>query len=132
MANKGGGPSKVGQALNYKNSKRWSSNRQRKLMKLFEAHPNNRQIEQALEGELKYRRRTPTVRFWSSTRRRTAQLFKRFKGVFHPEVFSNNEKVSIPALLLKGPYSDFKAPPANEKTMFSLGARVHTKGLQWR
>lgn len=132
MANKGGGPSKVAQGLNYKNSKRWSSNRRRKLEKLWMEHPNNKQIEEALNTELKYRRRTPTTPFWSSTRRNMAQLFKRFKGVVHMEVFSNNEKISVPALLLKGPYSSFKAPPANEKTMFQLGMRVHTGGLAWR
>lgn len=132
MANKSGGPSKVAQGLNYKNSKRWSSNRRRKLEKLWLQYPNNKQIEQALNTEFKYRRRIPTVRFWSSTRRNLATLFKRFKGVVHQDLFSNNEKLSVPALLLKGPYSNHKGHSANEKTMFQLGTRVHTGGLQWK
>lgn len=123
MANKGGGASKVSQANNYKTSKVWERNRTRRLKKLLETQPNNEQIIKAL-GNIHYRRKTPTTPFWSKTRIKIAGLFKRYTGRVDMNMFSNNEKVSTPALLTKGPYSEYKAPPANEKTMFTLGERA--------
>lgn len=123
MANKSGGASKTGQAVDYKNSKRWEKNRRRKLEKLIKLHPNNEQLKTALSS-IVYRRKTPKVRFWSSTRRNIAGLFKRFTGRVDMNIFSNNEKVSVPALLTPGPYSKMKPPPFTEKGMFSIGSRV--------
>lgn len=125
MANKTS-PGRVAQSTSYKNSKRWERNRRKKLQKLLEKHPNNKQIEAALNN-IVYRRKTPANPFWSSTRKRLAYLFKLYKGVVHQEIFSNNEKVSLPALLLQGPYSMVKFPNANEKTMFQLSTRVRYK-----
>jgi hypothetical protein len=123
MANKSGGASKVSQANNYKTQKLWERNRTRRLKRLLITQPNNEQVLKAL-GNIHYRRKTPTTPFWSKTRINQARLFKMFCGFVDMNMFSNNEKVSNPALLTKGPYSEFKAPPANEKTMFSLGERA--------
>ena len=123
MANKGGGASKVGQANSYKTNKTWERNRTRRLKRLLITQPNNEQIIKAL-GNIHYRRKNPVAPFWSHSRIAQARLFKSFCGRVDMNMFSNNEKLSIPALLTKGPYSEHKAPPANEKTMFSLGERA--------
>lgn len=126
MANKSGGSSKTGQAADYKSSKRWEKNRRRKLEKLILLQPNNEQLKTALSN-IVYRRKTPKVRFWSSTRRHIAGLFKRFTGHVDMNMFNNNEKISNPALLTPGPYSKMKPPPFTEKGMFSIGSRVRYK-----
>lgn len=130
MANKSGGASKTGQAASYKANRVWEKNRLRKLRRALKNHPNNEQIMTALKGVV-YRRKTPTVRTWSSSKRRIAQLFKMFSGHVDLQMFSNNEKVAVPATLSHRMKWDFKAPPVNEKTMFSLGVRAHTGGNQW-
>lgn len=130
MANKSGGASKVGQANNYKSQKLWERNRIRKLKKLMALHPNNEQLAKALNN-VHYRRKTPTTPFWTSTRRRQAQLFKQFCGRVDMDMFSNNEKISGPALFSPGPYSKLRFPPVSEKIMFQIGARAHFKGTPW-
>jgi hypothetical protein len=122
MANKSGGASKVGQALNYKNSKRWESNRRKRLMNLELEQPNNAQIGEALKN-LRYRRRVPTAPFWSHSRIRIAQLFKRFRGAVDMGMFNNNEKVSTPAILSYNPRTP-KQKPFSEKGMFSIAERL--------
>ena len=65
---------------------------------------------------------------WSSTKRRVAVLMKEFKGVCHPEIFSTNEKVSSPALMLPGPFSVVaKTKSTSEFGMFTLEARAVVK-----
>lgn len=122
MANKSSGASKVGQALNYKNSKRWESNRRRRLMNLEILQPNNTQIGEALKN-LKYRRRVPTTPFWSHSRIRVAQLFKMFRGAVDVAMFNNNEKIAIPATLSYNQNTP-KQKPFSEKGMFSIAERV--------
>lgn len=131
MANKSGGASKTGQAAGYKANKTWEKNRLRKLRRALKRSPDNEQILTALKGVV-YRRKTPTVRTWSASKIRIAELFKMFSGHVDLAMFSNNEKVSVPATLShRMKWTDYKAPPVNEKTMFSIGIRMHTGGNQW-
>lgn len=130
MANKSGGASKTGQAANYKNNKTWERNRLRKLRRALKAHPNNKQIAAAVNGVV-YRRRTPTNPIWSSSKIRIAKLFKQFSGHVDIAIFNSQEKVAASAQLSHRMKWEYKAPPANEKTMFSIGARMHSGGRQW-
>ena len=122
MSNKAGN-SKSGQAAEYKSSKRWETNRRRKLERALKSHPNNLQIVEAHKN-ISYRRCTPKTRNWTKTKIRLASLLKRFVGVCHQDMFSNNEKTSVPATLRSGPNSKLKPKPFSEKSMFSLGERV--------
>lgn len=123
MANKSGA-SKESQAATYKSTKRWETNRLAKLIRAQKLHPNNAQIAAAMKN-IHYRRKTPTTAFWSSTRRQAAILMKTFKGVCHPEIFSTNEKVSVPALTLPGPFSvPAKTKSTSDFGMFTLEARA--------
>jgi hypothetical protein len=127
MANKSGGASKVSQASNYKTSKRWETNRIKRLKKLMEKHPNNKQLELAIKN-VHYRRKTPKTREWTKTQIYVASLFKLFTGRVDRDMFSNNEKVSQQATLRYYPDPNYVAPKLNEKSMFSLGARARFKG----
>ena len=123
MANKKGA-SKEAQAASYKGTKRWETNRLAKLLRAQRLHPNNEQIATAMKN-IHYRRKTPTTQTWSSTKRRVAMLMKEFKGVCHPEIFSTNEKVSIPALMLPGPFSvAAKSKSTSDFAMFTLETRA--------
>lgn len=130
MANKSGGASKTGQAATYKTMKRWETNRKRRLENLLLKNPENKEVELALKN-IRYRRKTPTTPFWSSTRRRVAGLFKLYTGRVNMDIFSNNEKVAGPALMVAGPYSKMRYPNVQEKTMFSIGVRARVGAQQW-
>lgn len=130
MANKSGGASKTGQAASYKANRVWEKNRLRKLRKALKDHPNNEQILTALKGVV-YRRRTPTVRVWSKTKINIARLYKTFSGHVDLMIFNNQEKVAAGAQLGHRMKWNYKPPAVNEKTMFSLGVRVHTGGKTW-
>lgn len=127
MGNKSKSGGAEAQSSNYKNSKRWESNRKRKLLKAQKAQPNNLQIAEALKN-IKYRRKTPTTKFWSPTRRRIAELFKLFTGSVNTEMFSNNEKLATAALLARSNIVLKKTPGFSENTMFSIGARLSNQG----
>jgi hypothetical protein len=123
MANKSGA-SKESQASSYKGTKRWETNRLAKLLRAQKNHPNNEQIATAIKN-IHYRRKTPTNPTWSSSKRRIAGLMKEFKGICHPEIFSTNEKVSTPALMLPGPFSvAVKTKSTSDFGMFTLEARA--------
>jgi hypothetical protein len=123
MANKSGA-SKESQAASYKGTKRWETNRLAKLLRAQRRHPNNEQITAAMKN-IHYRRKTPTTAMWSNTKRRVARLMKEFKGVCHPEIFSTNEKVSSPALMLPGPFSvAVKSKSTSDFGMFTLETRA--------
>lgn len=130
MANKSGGASKVGQAAGYKANRVWEKNRLRKLRRALKRSPDNPQILEAMKGVV-YRRKTPTVRSWSKTKIQIARLYKVFSGHVDMTIFNNQEKVAAGAQLGHRMKWDFKAPAANEKTMFSLGVRAHTGGRSW-
>lgn len=108
----------------YKSSKRWETNRMRKLERALKRNPENKQIETAMKNMV-YRRRTPTNRVWSHSMRRQAELFRRFVGRVYPDMFSSNEKLSGPALVKAGTAQ--KAKPFDQSQMFALGTRAVTK-----
>lgn len=129
MANKNSGNSKTSQANNYKTGKVWERNRLKRLKKLLTEQPNNKQIPLAISN-VRYRRKTPTTPFWSHSMINTAVLFKQFVGRVSLDIFNKNEKVAGTALLLKGPYSEYKAAVTQpEKTMFQLGTRARWGGM---
>lgn len=130
MGNAKSGVGRDAQLTNYKNAKVWERNRIRKLLKTQKLQPNNKQVEEALKVVV-YRRKTPKTRVWSKTKIHEAQLYKYFSGHVNLEIWSNNDKISIPAQLSHRMKWNYKPLPANEKIMFSLGARAHTRGNQW-
>jgi len=106
----------------YKSSRRWETNRKRKLARALKRNPENTQIETAMKNMV-YRRKTPTNRVWSHSMRRQAELFQRFVGCVYMDMFSSNEKLSGPALTKPGTAQ--KQKPFDQSRMFSLGARAH-------
>ena len=80
MANKSTSANAKNAAQVYKTSRRWETNRLKRLKRALKRNPENaEQIETAMKS-LVYRRKTPSTSVWSSTDRRTAQLFKKFTG----------------------------------------------------
>jgi len=124
MANKSGSAGRIAKAAAYKTSRRWEANRRRRLERELKRNPNNAtQIETALKN-IVYRRKTPVNRTWSSTRRQTAILYKKFTGVVNLDMFSNNEKLSGPALMTHGKFKVSKSLGRTDR-MFALGTRAH-------
>ena len=108
----------------YKSSRRWETNRMRRLMRDLANNPNNSaQIELAMKN-IVWRRKTPKARVWSHSMRRQVELFKRFTGRVNPDMFSSNDKLSGPALMTHGNVSGPKMPFRQDRVM-SLGARAH-------
>lgn len=108
----------------YKATSRWKANRKRKLEKLLKQHPNNKQIELALQSMV-YRRKTPNSRVWSASMIREAKLFKEFAGYVNRDIFSSNEKLRGEARL-QNHRKHFGELPQG-RVDFSLGARAMTK-----
>lgn len=107
----------------YKTSRRWETNRLKKLERALKKNPENKQIEEAMKA-LVYRRKNPKIKVWSHSARRQAELFKRFVGRVYVEMFSSNEKLSAAALMRANPHMK-SAEKTNQAEMFSLGARAH-------
>ena len=132
MANKSGSAGRKAKAAVYKTARRWETNRRRKLERQLKLNPSNAvQIETALK-HIVYRRKTPINRTWSSTRRQTAILYKRFTGAVNMDMFSNNEKLSGPALMTHGKFKT-KSLGRTDR-MFALGTRAKHAGtdtLAW-
>ena len=107
----------------YKSSRRWETNRLRKLERALRRNPENTQIELAMKNMV-YRRKDPKSKkkVWSHSARRQAELFRKFVGCVYMDMFSSNDKLSAPALTKHG--NAPKAKPFDQNTMFSLGARV--------
>ena len=117
-------PGQVSASNLYKSSRRWETNRLRRLMRDLANNPNNSaQIELAMKN-IVWRRKTPKARVWSHSMRRQAELFKRFTGKVNPDMFSSNEKLSAPALMTHGSFTGLKLPFRQDRVM-SLGARAH-------
>jgi hypothetical protein len=113
---------------NYKAGQIWASNRRKKLEKTAKAQPNNTQVTTALKN-ITYRRHTPKTQVWSSTMRRTAQLFKWAEGHVNFNIFNANDPVRNAARMSHKQKGKFAG---SIKTMFSLGARAHNQGeLIW-
>lgn len=129
MASKTSGPSKKAQYAAYKSENRQAKNRKRKLLKTLKAQPNNLQVEAALKN-ITYRRCTPGVRVWSSTKRKVAGLFKEFTGLMDNDVFSNNVVIKSQSVnKLRGTKVVIAGKVTNK-----LGDRAHDKlgNLVWK
>jgi hypothetical protein len=112
----------------YKSGKVWETNRIRKLKRALKDNPNNaEEINKAL-ANITYRRKTPTTKQWSATRRRIAEIFKKFTGKV-PYAAINTVPVDEnywKALNAVKPGFISKNGTKQQGSMFSLGARAHT------
>jgi|DEB19_MinimDraft_2_1074335.scaffolds.fasta_scaffold01639_6 hypothetical protein len=106
----------------YKLTRRWESNRKRKLLRTQKQQPNNKQIELALQS-IGYRRKTPTTRMWSAQWVQTAMLFKRAQGRFDPQIMSNNQDAAK-AALNKASLLPVKQKRVSEKDFFTIGTQL--------
>ena len=123
MANTARSKSATAASALYKSSRRWESNRKRKLERTLKAQPNNEQVKAALKSMV-YRRKTPKTQEWSASWIRTAQLIKQFTGKFDRNIMSSNPKVAGEALQLSRKQRDYTPAALNSKSMFSILARV--------
>ncbi len=89
----------------YKTSKRFETNRKRKLLKLLKQHPNNEQLTAALQN-IHYRRKKPKSRQFSKTKISTLSLSKEARKI-----------------------REAPLPKVHVKDMFSLLTRAHYKGV---
>lgn len=115
---------------NYKSSKKWESNRKRKLQRTLKAQPNNEQVKAALNN-INYRRKTPNNSEWSASWIRVAKIFKLFEGRFDRNIMSANAEVARAALqrqskvsaeILRFKKSQEKQP--NTNYFFTIAARL--------
>lgn len=121
--------SQEGYYAKYKSNKVWETNRKRRLERVLKQQPNNEQIKNALKGMV-YRRKTPVTPQWSHSAKRIAQLYKQFTGFFDRNILHPDPKVHQAALSKQSIVSQeiircrVKAAKPEEKSMFSLGARL--------
>lgn len=115
---------------NYKSSKKWESNRKRKLERTLKAQPNNEQVKNALK-DISYRRKTPNNREWSASWIKVAKIFKMFEGRFDRNIMSANPEVARAALqrqskvsaeILRSKKPSEKQP--NPAHFFTIAARL--------
>jgi len=118
--------SKISYYSSYKTSARWKSNRERRLLKVMEEQPNNKNIKAAIDNMV-YRRKAPKAAVWSKSQIRQAKLIKEFSGRCPHDIFNSNIKISGPAL-----QSTWRNVQPNElqtgKVSFRLGDRSHGVG----
>ena len=122
MANKSRSKTAENYSAQYKSSKKWETNRKRKLERVLKEQPENQQIKDALKSMV-YRRKTPNIREWSASWIRTAKLFKLFTGKFDREIMSSNDKVASEAMRLSRKERPFTMPLGKSKSFFSLYER---------
>lgn len=122
MANKSRSKTAENYSAQYKSSKKWETNRKRKLERVLKEQPENQQIKDALKS-IVYRRKTPNTREWSASWIRTAKLFKLFTGKFDREIMSSNDKVASEAMRLSRKERPFTMPLGKSKSFFSLYER---------
>lgn len=122
MANKSRSKTAENYSAQYKSSKKWETNRKRKLERVLKEQPENQQIKDALKSMV-YRRKTPNTREWSASWIRTAKLFKLFTGKFDREIMSSNDKVASEAMRLSRKERPFTMPLGKSKSFFSLYER---------
>lgn len=127
MANKSRSKGAEGYAAAYKSSKRWESNRIKRLERTLKEQPNNEQVKAALKSGFVYRRKTPTTRMWSASWIRVAKLFKEFGGRFDPNIMSSNNDIAKAALQRKSKVAETFVAPVTLKndSFFSLFARAN-------
>ena len=114
---------------NYKTSKRWETNRKRRLERTLKQQPNNEQVKAALKGGMVYRRKTPTTRMWSHSWIRVAKLIKEVTGSFDPQIMSSNPELAKSALQRAASHDSYKPVPNPFKSMFSIEARLSMRDL---
>lgn len=129
MANKSAGKSKVNHYATYKSSKRWETNRTKRLERTIRNQPNNLQAQAALKAGFVYRRKTPTTSVWSASWVRIAKLYKEFTGTFNPALMSANRDAVFTANSTPGRKTLANAQVkvkerVNERDFFTLGARL--------
>lgn len=122
MANKSRSKTAENYSAQYKSSKKWETNRKRKLERTLKEQPENQQVKDALKSMV-YRRKTPTTRQWSASWIHTAKLFKMFTGKFDREIMSSNDKVAYEAMRLSRKERPFTMPIGKSKSFFSLYER---------
>ena len=106
----------------YKTSRKWESNRKRRLEKTLREQPNNKQVKQALQT-LVYRRKTPSTRPWSASWVRAAKIIKQFEGRFDPQIMSSNPDTARVALQKNSQNTGFVAL-TGPKSFFSIEQRA--------
>ena len=124
MANKSRSKTAEGASANYKASRRWESNRKRKLERVLKEQPENQQIKDALKSMV-YRRKTPLTRKWSASWIATAKVFKMFTGKFDPNIMNSNEKVAGEAMRLSRKNREYTPAVGRDKSMFSIMSRAN-------
>lgn len=128
MAGKVRGKSHESYYSRAKSAKIWETNRLRRLKRALKRNPENtEQIAKAMLN-IKYRRKTPTTKVWSATKRRIAELFKKFTGKV-PKVALESTTVDEtywqklnavkPGFVIKDKYKQ-------QGSMFALGLRART------
>lgn len=109
----------------YKSTKRWETNRKRKLERVLKEQPNNQQVKSALKSMV-YRRKTPTTSVWSHSWKKVAQLIKQFSGRFDKECMNSDPKKAAEAMRTchKPEHSpEVKLP--HKYSFFSLETRIY-------
>lgn len=122
MANKSRSKTAENYSAQYKASKKWESNRKRKLERTLKEQPENQQVKDALKSMV-YRRKTPTTRQWSASWIKVAKLIKQFSGKFDREAMSSNDKTAAEAMRLSRKERPFTIPIGKSKSFFSLYER---------
>ena len=129
MANKTRSKTAENASAVYKTSRKWETNRKRKLEKQLKLQPNNLQVANALKNMV-YRRKTPKTKMWSASWVAIAKVYKMFEGRFDPKLMSSNAKVAMEANMVQSKVSSELLRQKNhpkqphQSTFFSLGARL--------
>lgn len=128
MAGKVRGKSHEAYYSRYKSGKVWEQNRKRKLNRALKRNPENSEQILAALGNMVYRRSTPTVRHWSATSRRIAQLFKKIQGRVPKEALgftgAVDEKYWASMNAVKQGFITSVNKVKQQGSMFALGLRV--------
>jgi hypothetical protein len=124
MASKGRSKTAENNSAQYKSSKRWETNRKRKLERVLKEQPNNEQIKSAMKSMV-YRRKTPKTNEWSHTWIHTAKLFKLFCGKFDRQIMSSNDKTAQEVMHTSRKENTFVMPVGRDKSMFSILNRAN-------
>ena len=124
MANKSRSKTAENASAVYKSSRRWETNRKRKLERVLKEQPTNQQVKDAMKAMV-YRRKTPLTHKWSASWVATAKLFKLFTGKFDPNIMNSNEKIASEAIRASRKVQDYKPAVGRDKSMFSILCRAN-------
>ena len=123
MATKTAAPAK-------KNQDNAESNRMARLLRTAKAQPNNEQVTTAMKTT-RMHRKTPVTPAWTSSWRKTAQLFKLFGGRFDPAIMSSNVEAARNAMSRQSVYAAITKAPQYPNDAFSIGARIQGGAASW-